>query len=522
MIDILRLPDDVRIECEGELSDAKVRFELADRKLCVYLTAKQDKVRFICLRWNHRATEPTRIMGDKWERSYGDMEWHSLNGEIFMPWYFFANNGSETVGCGVMVQPNSFISFSCDPSGVTAWFDVRCGGVGVELNGRELLAGIVVCEHYKDISAFEAAKKFCKVMSPNPRLPKEPVYGSNNWYYAYGNSSYEEIIRDASIIARLAGENENKPFMVIDDGWSINKTCGPWRPNEKYGDMKKIADEFKEMGLKPGIWFRPLHDTEAYEQHPEWRFSKGKDGVRKTYLDPSIPEVKEYLRDIIRTIKGWGYELIKHDFSTYDMYDHFGDSLYGKIAVEDGWSFSDKSKTGAEIVLDFYRLFREEAGDDMIIIGCNTVSHLCAGLVELYRIGDDTSGRNWSRTRAFGVNTLAFRLCQNESFYMVDADCVGILGDKIAWKLNKQWLDLLAKSGSPLFVSADPTALTPEMEEDLKQAFKINSIQKNVAVPLDWMYNNSPQEWLIDGVKTEYDFVMDSYPELLGKKVQTH
>ena len=204
------------------------------------------------------------------------------------------------------------------------------------------------------------------------------------------------------------------------------------------------------------------------------------------------------------------------------MYDRFGDSLYGKIAVEDGWSFSDKSKTAAEIVLDFYRLIREEAGDDMIIIGCNTVSHLCAGLVELYRIGDDTSGRNWSRTRAFGVNTLAFRLCQNESFYMVDADCVGILGDKIAWKLNKQWLDLLAKSGSPLFVSADPTALTPEMEEDLKQAFKINSIQKNVAVPLDWMYNNSPQEWLIDGVKTEYDFVMDSYPELLGKKVQTH
>lgn len=521
MIDILRNPDDIRIICENENSDAEVRTEVRDRKLYVWLKAFHSNPKYVCMRWNCRTQEPVRIMGDKWERSYGDMEWHSLNGEIFMPWYFLANNREETTGCGVMVQPNSMVCFQCDASGVTAWLDVRSGGHGVRLGGRELLCGIIVCEHYKGISAFAAAKAFCKVMSPNPKLPKEPVYGSNNWYYAYGKSSREEILEDARVIAELAGDNSNRPYMVIDDGWSVNSCAGPWRPNEKYGDMKSLADEFKAMGVRPGIWFRPLHDMEAYEEHPEWRFHKGPEGQTVSFLDPSHPEVKAYLRGEVQKIKEWGYELIKHDFSTYDVFDRFGFDLNGKLAVSDDWTFYDDTKTSAEIMLDFYRLLREEAGD-MVIIGCNTLSHLSAGIFEVNRTGDDTSGRNWSRTRAIGVNTLAFRMCQNNAFYKVDADCVGILGDRIDWKLNRQWLELLAKSGSPLFVSAQPSALTEEMKRDLQEAFAINSIQQNEAEPLDWLYNNQPQRWMIDGKAYEFDFVMDDYPTLLSGRIQEY
>ena len=534
MFDILRTPDDIKIVCENENTDASVSLEIQERKLYIKLKADKTYPEFICMRWNHTIKKPVRIMGDKWERSYGDMEWHSLNGEIFMPWYVLANHEKETVGCGVMVQPNSFVSFQCDPRGVTAWFDVRCGAKGVKLEGRELLVAVVVCEQYHDMTAFQAAKEFCRVMSPNPRLPKQPVYGSNNWYYAYGKSSYEDIMVDADIISELAGQNENKPFMVIDDGWEVNPVAGPWRPNERYGDMKKVVDEFHKRNLKAGIWFRPLHDVEAEENHPEWRLKKTDHGPaghphwRKLgeneflgYLDPSHPEVQQYLRGIIRQMKEWGFELIKHDFSTYDMFDCFGDNLNGKIATTKNWSFYEERKTSAEIVLDFYRLIREEAGD-MILIGCNTVSHLCAGLVELYRSGDDTSGREWSRTRAYGVNTLAFRLCQNDAFYKVDADCVGVLEKHIDWKLNKQWMDLLARSGSPLFVSLQPKMITEEMKQDLKKAFVINSVQKDVAEPLDWQYNNSPEHWNINGEEVEYDFVMDSYPILLDRKTQPY
>lgn len=514
MIDILRKPDDIRITCDGENTDVVVETELHDRKLELYVTATESKPKFICLRWNYRTTEPTRVLGDTWERSYGNLEWRSLNGEHFMPWYFIAFNGKDTTGCGVMVRPNSFVSFEYDPSGVTAWVDVRCGGVGVELKGRKLLAATFVCEHYDDTPAFKAACEFCKVMSPEPRLPKEPVYGSNNWYYAYGKSSYDEIMTDAKIIAELAGSNKNKPFMVIDDGWSVNSCEGPWLPNERYGDMKKVADDFKAMEVKPGIWFRPLHDREARQQHPEWLIKRTVGNNACPFLDPSNPEVAEYLRENIRRIVGWGYELIKHDFTTVDLFGKYGFMLNGTVTDFDNWAFFDRSKTSAEITLDLYRLIREEAGD-CIIIGCNTVSHLCAGLVELARTGDDTSGKTWSRTRAYGVNTLAFRLCQNKAFYMADADCVGILEDRIDWKLNRQWADLVAKSGTPLFVSIQPEVLTDEMKKDLAEAFRRNSEQADVAEPLDWLYNKSPQTWLINGETVDYDFVMDSYPVLL-------
>ena len=511
MIHILRKPDDVKIYCDGENKDVAVSFEIEGGKMHMQVTANESRPKMIAVRWNEQATEPVSVMGDKWERTYGDVSWHSLNGEIFMPWYFLAHNGTDTVGCGVMTGCKSFVSFQYDASGVTAWVDVRCGGVGVQLAGRTLTACTFVCETYENISAFSAAQRFCRVMCENPIFPKEPVYGSNNWYYAYGNSSYEEIMEDARLISRLAGENKNRPFMVIDDGWQENSCEGPWLPNARYGDMKKVADGFKEMGIRPGIWYRALHDSAVESVHPDWCI----DRCEKKFLDPSHPEVQKLIKADIERMKSWGYELLKHDYTTYDLFGDFGFNLNASVTNYKDWSFYDKTKTSAEIVLDLYRLIKETAGD-MYIIACNTVSHLCAGLAEINRIGNDTSGYSWSITRTNGVNTLAFRLCQNDAFYKVDADCVGLMEKNIPWKLNRLWLDILAKSGSPLFVSMQPKQITPEIFDDLKKAFAINAKQEDTLEPLDWMYNNQPQKWRINGEEAYYDFVMDEYPRMCG------
>ena len=139
----------------------------------------------------------------------------------------------------------------------------------------------------------------------------------------------------------------------------------------------------------------------------------------------------------------------------------------------------------------------------MLIIGCNTVSHLCAGLVHINRTGDDTSGREWDRTRRMGVNTLAFRLCQNKAFYLADADCVGILDDNIPWEKNRQWLDVLSKSDTALFTSC--AALDGSQTADIKKAYK--EIQKRHTVkPIDIYENPTPREWEIDGRMTVYNW----------------
>jgi alpha-galactosidase len=194
---------------------------------------------------------------------------------------------------------------------------------------------------------------------------------------------------------------------------------------------------------------------------------------------------------------------MKHDFSTFDLFDSFGKEMSETLTKEADWNFYDKTKTNAEIVLDFYRLIKETAGD-MLIIGCDTVSHLSAGYVHIYRTGDDTSGREWNRTRDMGVNTLAFRLAQDEAFYKCDADCVGILKNYVPWEKNRQWLDLLAHSNTPLFISCNNT-ITDEIRQDIKKAYKTFHEPHSIA-PVDIFDTRTPSEWNIDGKKIKYNW----------------
>ena len=501
-----------------EKHDAKVRFEQGKSGLSVFLTAKTAHPTYVVLRWNERADGKTYVLGDAWERAYGLLGWSPLSGERFLPWYFLsADESGETVGCGVKVRPASFVSFCRDASGISAWFDVRNGGVGVELNGRELCVGTVVCRRYSGMSAFRAGQAFCKVLCDDPILPKEAVYGGNNWYYAYGKSSREEILEDAKLISRLSAGNAVRPYMVIDDGWQPNPCAGPWVPNEKFGDMKTLASEMENAGAKPGIWVRLLHDDTALEAHPEWRLQPH--GEVKNNLDPSHPGVLEYVRETVCRFRGWGYKLLKHDYTTFDLFGVYGHELNGTVNPIGNWAFFDRTKTTAEIVSELYRVIREAAGD-MVIIGCNTVSHLCAGLCEVNRVGDDTSGKYWTRTRVLGVNSLAFRLMQNRAFYMVDADCVGILGHNLPWHLNSRWMRLLAASGTPLFLSCEQGVLTEEQEKEVADCLARSSVQNDDAEPLDWEYNTTPQTWSINGKTETFDWSEGVYPALLKRRHQ--
>lgn len=488
------------IICENEVSDASVETVVNGNTLELYLTAKNDKVKFIELYWDFKSDENLFVLGDAWERSYGELEFMKLgNRSRYMPWYFIATDKVSCSCFGVKTQPNAFVSFRYTPEGIKALVDCRNGSCGVELNGRKLHLATFVYKEYASADVTACLHDYCSTLCDNPILPKERVYGGNNWYYAYGNSSYGEIISDTKVQCELASGIENRPFEVIDDCWQINSCEGPWIPNEKFGDMKKLADEIRQIGARPGIWVRLLHnrDTALTE---DMRISRG---GKKQYLDPTHPFVQDYIRADIERIKGWGYELLKHDFTTADLFGSWGCELDSTITVTEGWSFFDKSKTNAEIVLDLYRLIKETAGD-MYIIGCNTVSHLCAGLVEINRTGNDTSGREWEATRKNGVNTLAFRLAQNEAFYMVDADCVGILEDKIPWDKNKQWLHVLSYSNTPLFVSCS-NKITSEQRADLAEAYRVYQTCHEIR-PVDIFENPTPTVWEIDGKNVEYNW----------------
>ena len=489
-----------KIICENDVVDTVIETDVTENEIALYIQAENDKPKFVELNWAFDSADDIFVLGDAWERSYGDLEFRKISdNDRYMPWYFIATDKKQSFCFGVKTQPNSFVSFRYDKSGITALVDCRNGGCGVHLNGRKLCLATFVKAEYDNAQIYECLTDYCRKICVSTILPKEKIYGANNWYYAYGKSSYEEIVSDARLQVELAEGIENKPFQVIDDGWQLYSCAGPWLPNEKFGDMKKLADEIKEIGARPGIWVRFLRNK-AESITEEMKIQRN-DGKEK-YLDPTRPDVQNLIRADIEMIKDWGYELLKHDFTTADLFGCFGGADNGTITKHDNWHFYDKTKTSAEITLDLYRLIKDAAGD-MLIIGCNTVSHLCAGLVEINRTGDDTSGREWERTPRMGVNTLAFRLAQNEIFYMCDADCVGIVKE-CPWENNKQWLHLLSYSNTPLFASCNNT-IDEEQRRDINTAYKVFH-EPHTFRPVDIYEEKTPKEWLIDGEVVTYDW----------------
>lgn len=489
-----------KIICENRVSDTVLETVSRENEFDLLLTACEDKPKFIELHWNLSSDDNTVVLGDAWERSYGDLEFRKLSdNNRSMPWYFIATDKKECFCFGVKTLANAFVCFRYDSDGITAILDVRNGGNGVHLSGRKLCLSTFVYAHYNNANVFENLKDYCKKLCANPILPKQRIYGGNNWYYAYGKSSYEQIISDTKLQVELSQGIENKPFQVIDDCWQINSCEGPWYPNEKFGDMKKLADEIREIGARPGIWVRFLHNRDSAITD-EMRILR--DGKR-TYLDPTRKDVQKFIRSDIERVKFWGYELIKHDFTTFDLFGSWGKDLDSGITDTENWHFYDKTKTNAEIVIDLYKLIKDAAGD-MLIIGCNTISHLSAGLVQLSRTGDDTSGREWERTKKMGVNTLAFRLAQNEAFYMCDADCVGILDDYIPWEKNSQWLHLLSYSNTPLFISCTDE-INETQRKDIAEAYR-NFNTAHTIKPIDIFDTKAPSKWEIDGKIVEYEW----------------
>lgn len=494
----------------GSCRDILLEIKKQNDRLKVYLSAQTTKVKRLYFEWEYEMKDEVKILGDAWERAYGDLEWRGIVPERLLPWYVMVYDvaGRKTHGYGVETGTNAMCYWKIDGHRIMLCMDVRNGSMGVDLRGRCLHTTTIVSREGRDgETAFEAVKDFCKKMCPVPRLPQTAVYGSNNWYYAYGNSSAEDILKDAELLCELAPGSENRPFMVIDDGWQVTHGCactgGPWNMgNYKFSDMKKLADDLKARKLRPGLWVRPLR---SYECFPEECILHGEMTAEGRSLDPSHPEVLKYTENMIRGIRDWGYELVKHDFSTFDIFGRWGFEM-GEELTDPEWHFYDTTKTTAEIILQFYSAIRKGAGEDMLILGCNTISHLSAGIFEIQRTGDDTSGREWERTRKMGVNTLAFRMPQNGTFYAVDADCAGIT-ECIDWNLNKEWVSLLAESGTPMFVSVDPRSITCEQRDYLKKAFQTFVETNREAVPCNWMNTTCPDLWDTQYGVREYRFV---------------
>lgn len=517
------LAENPKITVDGRSAEeAGVTVTLStDGKVSITASVPVSTVR---IEWKKAWVAGTRFLNDAWERSSGDIRWRPIDQgkdaadkEGISPWYFLVTDGERTDGYGVMVQPNALVCWKVFPSGYALELDVTAGGRPVRLGGRTLEACKIVTRMGMDgESSFESGRAFCRMMCPTSRLAKTPVYGYNDWYCAYGKQTATNFLSDAAFVCALADGLSNRPYVVMDDGWQVNSPpavkaynnngagssgYGPWeRSGAAFGmEMGEFAAKVKALGAKPGLWYRP------YRAWPGAREELVARNGDRCY-DPTLPEVKRMIFEDVSRFRRWGFDLVKIDYLTKDLCGMYGWSMGDRVFHTDK-KWADDSRTTAEVLLDLHRTMRDAAGDDMVIIGCNALNHLVAGIFELQRTGGDTSGWKWAQTRQNGVNTLAMRAIQDRIFFAVDADCAGLARvGVVPWTKNRQWIDLLGRSGTPFFISWKRELATPEVEVALKRAFAAASAERRVAEPLDWMANAFPCVWRFADGQAVYDW----------------
>ena len=189
----LGVPDYVTVETEEErlvcqggqttvaAGATTVEFQDAGEHEDIFVTS-EDAVRCVKLRWNYKIPKSARFLGDAWERTYGDAEWHGMSGNRYLPWYFLAKLSEKVLCFGVKVRPSAMCCWQVDTKGITLFLDVRCGNTGVQLKGRKLCTAQIVCMESEGADTFETAQEFCKKMCTDPIFPEFPVKLSRQFH----------------------------------------------------------------------------------------------------------------------------------------------------------------------------------------------------------------------------------------------------------------------------------------------------------------------------------------------------
>ncbi|MGA9120567.1 MAG: hypothetical protein WB699_14480, partial [Bacteroidota bacterium] len=267
--------------------------------LNVAIQAPSASLSAVSLHWELPLNTTRYVLNDDWERTYGDVSWHNVKPGEILPWYFMEFNERSTSGFGVKTGTKSFCYWQSDPRGLLLTLDVRSGGDGVKLGERTLNAAeIVTTKNTLGETPFETTRRFVTMMCDHPRMPKKPVYGINDWYYTYGQNSAKLILEHTALMAPMSDGLSNRPFSVIDAGWFRVSPSSPddtaWGEdlgiaNGKFGDMSKVSERIRSLGMRPGLWTRPLCGSRTDSESTILPRIKGRE-KDKPVLDPSIPE----------------------------------------------------------------------------------------------------------------------------------------------------------------------------------------------------------------------------------------
>ena len=294
--------------------------------------------------------------------------------------------------------------------------------------------------------------------------PVRPLVGYSSWYRHYGEIDQGKLVSDlAGCVDAFAGIDTGNAVRLfqVDDGFcKVGDWLSPDRRKFPEG-MGALADRIRDAGFLPGLWLAPFvceAESRLFVEHRDWLLRDERGELVRTgphwsgafALDVRNPEVRDYVRDVLRTVvKEWGFGLLKLDF------------LYAAcLVVHDGMN-------RGELMADAMQLLRQGAGEDALLLGCGVPLGSAFGVVDYCRIGCDV-GLDWNdkphmrllhrervSTKHSLKNTISRAPLDGRAFGN-DPDVFFLRSDVKLFQRQKRFLlDTDAQSGSVLLTSDD-------------------------------------------------------------------
>ncbi|WP_367341231.1 alpha-galactosidase [Limosilactobacillus sp.] len=143
----------------------------------------------------------------------------------------------------------------------------------------------------------------------------------NNWeatFFDFNDQKLDEVVKEAKPLGI--------EMFVLDDGWfghrnDDNSSLGDWFVNKDKVNLKRVAKQTHDAGMKFGLWFEPEMisvDSDLYRKHPDWALAEPGRGStlsrNQLVLDFSRPEVVDNIfQQMCKILDAVSIDYIKWD-----------------------------------------------------------------------------------------------------------------------------------------------------------------------------------------------------------------
>src|SRR3954470_12532279 len=120
--------------------DVLAKLKSTKDSIAVFVHSPTLALKEVQLSWKIPAIKNAIVLGDAWERTYGDVSWQQINTTKKLPWYCIEHSENNTTCFGVKTGCSAICYWRVADNNLELNLDTRTGGVGVQLGSRKLNA----------------------------------------------------------------------------------------------------------------------------------------------------------------------------------------------------------------------------------------------------------------------------------------------------------------------------------------------------------------------------------------------